>query len=321
VGKSGLVLFHEAMAEFYYADLEGSFARFERAAAKGHEESIWILSVVKDAKMEWDALKEAFAKTGEPLGWYFAGRFSFDREQFDFYKKSAEAGCSWGQTWYGWYFRDGADFVEKDMKVHVEWLEKAANQNNPKAMRWLGDWLRYEGGDKEKAVLYYRAGAKMGWETCMRALTGMLRVGEGCVTDLRHAAIWSAQGCAKVFWELLKDAKRALEFGTTEDLDCDFNQLCYSLGWGLYWYEYGSEDWNEQCDKDRLFGSQCFDYYCYCVELQQKSIFSFLLSWNRATGGVKGPGQMIVQMVWEGKETNLLLRFGEKRESRGCILF
>jgi hypothetical protein len=32
--------------------LEEQFQRFERAAAKGHEESIWILSLVKDVVME-----------------------------------------------------------------------------------------------------------------------------------------------------------------------------------------------------------------------------------------------------------------------------
>jgi hypothetical protein len=52
--------------------LEESFGRFERAAAKGHEESIFILSVVKDVEMKDSALIEAFAKTEEPMGWYFA---------------------------------------------------------------------------------------------------------------------------------------------------------------------------------------------------------------------------------------------------------
>jgi hypothetical protein len=89
--KSGLVLFYEAMELFRSIKLEQSFKRFERAAAKGHKESIWIGSVVKDVEKEWDALKEAFAKTEEPLGWYFAASLSSDRrEGFDLCKKSAE---------------------------------------------------------------------------------------------------------------------------------------------------------------------------------------------------------------------------------------
>jgi TPR repeat protein len=45
----------------------------------------------------------------------------------------------------------------------VEWLEKAANQNNPLAMYWLGHWFRRDGDDKVKAVSYYRAAAELGW--------------------------------------------------------------------------------------------------------------------------------------------------------------
>jgi hypothetical protein len=301
------------MEEFDREELEGRFKRFERAAAKGHEESIWIVSVVKDVEKEHGALIEAFAKTEEPLGWYLAGKFSgYGREAFDFYKKSAEGGCSWGQVEYGWTFRHG-HLVEKDMKVYVEWLEKAANQNNPEALYWLAKWFRYGGGnDKEKAVSYFRGASELGWKNSMDSLSEMLRDGEGCEKDLRQALIWSAKSSAsRVFWNLLRDARRALESGTTEDWGCDFNLLCYSLGWGLYWYQHGSEKWNERNDEDRAFGSQCLDYYCSCVELQQKSIFTFLWFWNRTTGGIKGPGQMIAEMVWEGTEDNLVQTFGE----------
>jgi hypothetical protein len=60
------------MFKFDYTDLEESFARFERAAAKGHEESIWILSLLKGVEMETSALWKAFRKPEDPLGWYFA---------------------------------------------------------------------------------------------------------------------------------------------------------------------------------------------------------------------------------------------------------
>jgi hypothetical protein len=311
------------MNDFYpYEDLEEQFQRFERAAARGHEESIWILSVVKDVDTEKNALREAFAMTEEPLGWYFAGKLSErdSREQFDFFKKSAEGGCSWGQVEYGLYFNFGK-FVEQDKKVYVEWLEKAANQNNPLAMNRLGSWFRNEGDDKQQAVSYFRAATELGWKNSMDWLAGMLRDGEGCVRDLSQAAIWSAKGSELgVFWLVLADNRKALEFKIVQDLDWGFSKLCYSLGWGLYWYLYDSKTWKERGDENKAFGNRCLDFYCSGVELQQESIFTFLLYWNRMTV-VKGPGQMIAQMVWEGKETNLLLRFGGKRESRGCILF
>jgi TPR repeat protein len=229
------------MEQFYGRRLEKSFQRFERAAAKGHEESIWITSVVNSMELEKSALIEAFAKTEEPMGCYFAGKFSNwnSREGFDFYKKSAEAGCSWGQVGYGVGFRLG-EFVEKDEKVYVEWLEKAANRNNPQAMDRLGNWFRDRGGhNKEKALLYYRAAAELGWKNSMDFLARMLRDGEGCVNDLSQAVVWDAQGSdSQMLWTLLGRARGALASRATEYLDCNFDQVCYSLGWGLYWYHY-----------------------------------------------------------------------------------
>jgi hypothetical protein len=43
--------------------------------------------------------------------------------------------------------------------------------------------------------------------------------------------------------------------------------------------------------------------------MQQKSIFTFLLCWNRSTGGVKGPGQIIGHIVWEEREDTLVKAF------------
>jgi hypothetical protein len=294
-----------------------SFAFFEIAVAKGHEESIWILSVWKDMEMEKSIVKEAFAKTEKPLGWYLAGELSEwnSRERFDFYKRSAEGGCSWGQVGYGAYFYLG-EFVEEDEKVHLEWLEKAANQNNPDAMGSLGDWFRTDGGDSEKAVSYGRAAAELGRTVSMSWLSDMFRDGLGCERDLRRAVIWGAKGdFSTVFWELLREIR--LQFKSGTKLDCDFDPLCFSLGWGVYWYRYGSEDWEEASDEDQVFGNHCLDYYCFCIELQQKSIFTFLLFWNRTTGGVKGPGEMIAKKVWEGREDNLVKLFEWKDE--GCL--
>jgi hypothetical protein len=161
-------------------------------------------------------------------------------------------------------------------------------------------------------VSYFRAAAELGWESSINWLAKMLRDGEGCEKDLRQAVIWGAKGSySDVFWDPLRDARLVLASGATEDLDCDFDQLCYSIGWGLYWCQSVSEDWDEQDDEDQAFGNRCLDFYNSCVELQQKSIFMFLWFWNRTTGGVKGPGQMIAQMVWELREDNLVKMFQE----------
>jgi hypothetical protein len=315
--KSGLVLFREAMDMFNVEHLEKSFKRFERAAAKGHAESIWILSVLEGVENEdVEALREAFAKTDDPLGWWVAGNLSDEWEAFDFLKKSAEAGCSWGQVEYGMYFKFRGPFVDKDEAVYLELLEKSAKQNNPYAMNQFALWYRQGGGnDKEKAVAYHRVAAELGWGNSICILAEMLRHGEGCEKDLRQAVFWGAKagGGSGFFYKLLADGRLSLESGTTEDLDCDFNQFCYSLGWGLYWYQYENQRWNNQSGEDQAFGNRCLDFYCSCVELQQKSIFTFLLCWNRTTG-VKEPGQMIAQMVWEVREDNLVKRFEQTNE-------
>jgi hypothetical protein len=201
--------------------------------------------------------------------------------------------------------------VEQDTEVYVEWLEKAANQNNPWAMGRLGFWFRTGGGDdQERAVFYFRAASELGWTNSMAQLPRMLRDGDGCEKDWRQAVIWSAKGSDSiVFWDTLEDAKRALKSGTTGTLDCDFNQLCYALGWGSYWYQYENGWWNFKLDESKAFGNRCLDFYCSCVERQQESIFTFLLCWNRTTGGIKGPGMMIAQMVWDGREDNLVKTF------------
>jgi hypothetical protein len=140
-------------------------------------------------------------------------------------------------------------------------------------------------------------------------LSEMLRDGEGCTKDFRQAVIWDAQAghYANFFWSPLSFTRLGRpQEPTEEELGCYFDQLCYALGWGLYWY---------MLDKVRdVSHTSWLDYYYECVELQQKSIFTFLLCWNQTTAGVKGPGQMIAQMVWDAREDNLLKTF-ELREA------
>jgi hypothetical protein len=106
-----------------------------------------------------------------------------------------------------------------------------------------------------------------------------------------------------VFCGVLGDTGRAFE---KKDFDSDSNPVVYALGWGLYWYEYGSEQWTVLNIPIKAFGNRCIDYYCSCVELQQKSIFTFLWFWNQTSGGVKDVGVMMAKMVWEGREENFV---------------
>jgi TPR repeat protein len=314
--KSGAVLFHEAMdmiggdLEKHPTSLEKIFRLFERAAAKGHEESIWISSVAQNVEKDKTALKNAFSKTEKPLGWYLAGELSdpCSQDQFNCMQKSAEGGYSWGRVKYSWFYKAGA-FVEQDEEAYLELIQQAAEQSNPQALNELGYWFGWK-RDIDKAISYFRAAAELGWKNSMDPLAGMLRNGEGCRRDSRQAAIWSATGGkSSVFWALLDQIRP--DYGGPTDLDCNFDQVCYALGWGIYWYVHGSESWNQQTREHYTFDICCLIHYCSCVELQQESIFTFLMCWKR-TIGVMDVGQMIAEMVWEGRADNLLKTFGKK---------
>ena len=90
------------------------------------------------------------------------------------------------------------------------------------------------------------------------------------------------------------------------------------IGKGLYWYQYKSLSWGWGYNKkkEEEFGVKCLDYYCETIEPQQEAIFLFLLFWNETTK-VKGPGQMIGQMVWEERYDCLVKEFGEEESEEG----
>jgi hypothetical protein len=302
--KSGIVLFQDAIQ--CISSLEECMPLFEKAAAKGHAEAIWVLRVLKKVKLNKADMKEAFANTEEPLGWFFAAELSdpMSRERFEFYKKSAEAGCGWGQFDYGCYFQRVGRFVEKDLDVHKEWLEKAAAQDH----RWALYDLSCLVEDAEKRAAYLQRAAELGHEDAVDTMDEMAEVEHA--KDLIQKLRWNAKidGGYDLFWDQLQSSTLAILSGKMES---NFNEVCYTLGWGLYWYLYGDDHWDMLGKHDQVFGNRCLDYYCSCVELQQKSIFTFLWFWNRTTG-VKGPGQMIAQMVWEQQADNLVKLLSEK---------
>jgi hypothetical protein len=314
------VLFNEALEDFD----QDSADLLRRAAARGHEEAIWILSVMKGGNWWRNALMKRFEKKETPLAYYLCGKLSTEiARSTDFWKKSAEGGCSWGQVAYGLSLQDQGD--------KLRWLEKAAGDSNPAAFVALGNYFEEEENDLEKAVGYYRAAAELGWKASLKPLACALTE----LGDLRQAIIWAARdkknnGSGRFyepgpFWKLHDRISNAFFLGKNEYLDCDFNGLCYSLGWGLYWYMYSDRMWGPgrgsawrtgdahrdwEMEWGKAFRDHCCNYYSSCVQLQRKSIFTFLWCWNRTTG-VKEPGRMIAQYVWNAREDNLVKRIDE----------
>merc|ERR1711991_156666 len=302
---------------------------------KGHEESQRIWNVAKDEELEEEnikALEEAFAETENPLGFYFAGKLCYWRKRFDYMKKSSDGdrwsrdycdymkkssdgGCSWGQVKYAEYLdpENPREFVVADAKMYVELNEKAAAQNNHRAFYFIGHSNFWHGESREKLVAY-RMAAELGWRYAKRRLSRMFYYGQEVKKDLVQAVYWDSEEVFRSFWQTLKDATKAWNEQAIDNLGCDFNRLAMEIGKGLYWYQYETEDWHDLDGEEKESGIKCLDYYCKTIELQQEAIFLCLLFWNQTTG-VKGPGRMIGQMVWEGRYDYLVKEFGDEEES------
>jgi hypothetical protein len=303
-----VVFFNRAMEKFYrLGDNRENFARFEKAAQKGYAPACWVVQAAEKVfqknleedndDAEAEALKEAFSG-GETGGWglLFAGLLSSGMDRLEFFKKSAEAGNSWGQAHYATFFTSDGD-------VYLDWLEKAAAQDNPLGLSLMGQWVESTGGEhqQEKALSYYRRSALLGWENAMMRCGWMYRHQEGCLKDLYQSGFWYAQCMGTSFAKLLQNAKKTFE--TEGD-----SRICFVMGQGAYWYQYEAKGWN-RLSSWKEFGERCLDYYCSVCELQQKSILTFLWFWNRAVG-VRDVGVMIEKMVWEEREDNLVKSFG-----------
>jgi len=312
--KSGEILFVEAMALIDKCQFEKGFEIMRKSAEKEHKESQFIWNVVKN--MDWslhncDCLKNAFAKTECPVGWYFAALLCWnDKEQFGYFKKSSDAGYSWGQADYAYYLKRG-DYVQVDNEAYIGLLEKSAIQNNPMAMHLLGDWYRnkLEGNCYKKAISYYKSAAELWWEDSMIEASSLLYTGLVGEIDLIQSVRWSSiTGCG--FAETLSDAVISWWDKTILCPECDFALLAVELGKGLYWYQYETEEWSEYGDFEKDFADKCLEFYCSAIESQQRSIFLFLHFWNQ-TIGVKDVGQLIGKLVWNQRYEHLTIEFKE----------
>jgi len=307
----------EAMQAFEKSDLRKSFKRFEEAAAKRHEDSLWLCNVVKEIDMDHNggmfwAVKKAFTATKCAMGWYWLGRLcGRDQEALECFKKSSDGGYSWGQVEYHRFFAMGR-FVEKDEKIFVLLLEKAVAQNNPEAMYNLGKWYNsQEGGEQcQKALLYYQAAATLGWKSGATSVAERLYTVQGNGEDLIQAIRWGSAGDGDYFWSLVWDAFRAFQNKRVRGyLPSSFDLFAMELGKALYWNTYSH--WTRQEKKSlQEFGVNCLDYYCTMMDIQQEVIMLFLLFWNEKTR-VKTVGKMIGNFVWEGRYEVLIKKFGD----------
>jgi hypothetical protein len=217
--------------------------------------------------------------------------------------KAAEGGCSWAQMFFALEIPVGG------YETKMVWLNKAAEQNNPWAIYHLGDrYQNFEGRypdhldvDEEMAMAYYRRAADLGFFPAMQKLSDFYSE-----VDMKEAIKWAGkQYCVFSRYANFEKFSRQIKLffqGGKKVKGYSLDQLCYSLGRAQYWDAF----------KHNRFALRCCDYYCACVDVQQKSIFTFLIFWNQRAH-IKELGRMIAEMVWKEREDLVLLRFGEER--------
>jgi TPR repeat protein len=294
------------MSSFDY--LAPNFSVFEEAAAKGHESALMILKTVerfgKDIGIE--DISSAFRKLEDPLAWVFAGDFCeyTSSARFHFYRRSAEAGCSEGQVCYADYFTNyGADgFVVKSEKVYVEWLEKAANQNSTRAMAALA-YFHEKNGNLKVMWEFLMAAAELGNLQSMARIGSGYERGVGKPADLCEAMRWYFKGNKET--RAYRIVREILE-GKMEICGGNVDRFCYCLGAGLFWHGHGMPMYNRQPLETTAVLEQALEYYCLNVDLQQESLLTFLMFWNRRSN-VKQVGSIIAKMVWNEREDKLIV--------------
>jgi hypothetical protein len=130
---------------------------------------------------------------------------------------------------------------------------------------------------------------------------------------LKRQLCWAAKAQAHGFLVLV-----SVVMDTVKKMarpDPRVSELCYTVGWGLYWHMDGNAEWMNVVEELEVFGHQCLRYYCSAVEVQQKSIFTFLMAWNQLTK-VKEIGVMIAKIVWVGRDESLINQFGGRTAMR-----
>jgi TPR repeat protein len=263
-----------------------SLRRVEACAELGHEESQRIVALMKGHTKE--ECKEILAKSTEPMDWFFAGQLSYDAEQKDLLKKSAEAGCSWGQLMYG---------LKLNKEAQLEWLKKSADHGNRSGMLFLGFYYRNGGRTRmTEAKVWFLKAAQLGNRTAMENVANYS-------DDLKDKVYWAAKANTfhgeKTFkTQILNVRDVALGRKITKHLGgYRLEEMIFHIGECLYW---DMDLWASSIEQN-IFGDACVDFYCKTVDLHQQAILLFLKFWKE-TVGVKELGQMIARLAWKDRK-------------------
>jgi TPR repeat protein len=280
---------------------------FQESASLGHAKGEWVWKLLEEAGPERDAANRAFASIeDDSLALFLAASLSDAScsDYYDYNQKSAAAGCfyGWGELAYAELLKYGlAGYAEpqEDEEEYWKYMEKSAAANNFVALFTFGRHYQSQ-NDPVKAHSYFLRAAELGSTQATERLIVMKALGNGCKQDRIAAVHWAARIGSNWFEKLMSETERSHKSGKPEF------RMCYALGEGMYWHMFGSKVWSVVPYQEvTAFGERCLKYYCEMVELQQESICTFLLFWNRAVG-VKDIGVVIGKKVWEERKENLI---------------
>jgi hypothetical protein len=225
--------------------------------------------------------------------------WSFDSEHdFSLLQASSDQGCKWAHAELAWYFGNSTRLSEQNDVKYVKLLETSAAAGVGLGWNWLGQC--YQNGshgveaDLRYARFCFRQSIERFWISGSETLAAMCYEGVGGPVDLRSCLRYGALQTGKWLWTVLKE-------GSIEHQ----NEMCYAAGLELYWSMYKNTYWSRQSGDMKVLGLSCLNYYCENVQMQRKSIFMFLMHWNRVVA-VPELGEMIAKMVWKGREECLV---------------
>jgi len=298
------IIFNSAMIQISYNETH-AYPQFERAAKRGHQESGWINQILKKSNLDNNQnVAENFVKTETAIGYFIAAELFFDinnQKSVEYLQKSRELGCVWAIVKYSGDMCNKQHQFPDIVNHHMNVIKNAAEENNPEACLVYAHYLGYKRskGALEYAIKSYDLGNKYS----TRLITTMLAVKEN--DYLSKAIFYTSKYENTVFPTMLRHI-----FNKKIYIVSNCTSLPLQVGRTMYWQFYQSKQIHYSATKEIIeFAEKCMDYYCEMMDLQQQSIFSFLLSWNCVTGGMKDVGKLIAKMVWDFRYENAIKKF------------
>lgn len=316
-------LFISAMSNMYTRDESEAAQEIKLASEKGHKESQYIWSVLKDNctralhNLTCKRMIDSFDESHTGIGWYWCGLLSeSDALRFQYFKKSCEAGYSWGIVEYVGYLIRKDLFITKDdenrLDYYLEILGELCSKNHPYALFTMGTYIYWKIGAPtcfEKMLPFYQKSLKYGWkkagfvletivislETIVIGGLPILKISKTYVRDMLKykVPVWAMtlqqiERCI-FFWDLI--------FSVLDESDTHLVRM--KIGEALYWKTISIS--SEMDEKSESF----IEYYIRTIEIYQKSTLLFVNYWN-SMSNVKDIGKHIGKMVWECRyETGL----------------